>query len=157
MSRYSKGANFERRVEDLFQSMGFSAARVAGSHGLYDVIAIAPNAEKIYFIQCKTDRKLPPADWNLLYAHATVYGGVAVLAYKDGVRIGLDWLTGYTKPYERRKPRSGIDYKDQSCRSDQRTNGRASPTVFEVSSPVDYVALGVCCAPCLDTGADESL
>lgn len=62
-NNYARGAQFERKVKDYLESKGFYAVRAAGSHGLTDVIAIAPlkylledMGAVILFIQCKTGK-----------------------------------------------------------------------------------------------------
>jgi len=39
-TRYQKGADFERRVVKYLEEIGYYAMRSAGSHGMFDVIAI---------------------------------------------------------------------------------------------------------------------
>lgn len=110
--KYNKGVKLERDVVELFKSVGFTACRTAGSHGLYDVIAVSLNKERVYFISCKLRGALPTEEWNELVLHAQLYGGVAILASKHPAGgVKLEWLVTTKKPRE--NPSSEIDvYQD---------------------------------------------
>lgn len=108
--RYRRGADFERKVQDLLTSVGYFTMRGAGSHGIADIVAIYTRAERIWFVQCKTDGKISPADWNELVVMAKVYGAEPVLASKHpagGIR--LEYLTDMTRRFERNKSKVEID------------------------------------------------
>jgi len=58
MTRYQKGANFERELVDEFWKNGWTAIRAAGSgitRKVPDVIAMKDN--KVIVIECKTTKK----------------------------------------------------------------------------------------------------
>lgn len=59
MSRYEKGANFERKLVEKFQEKGWLALRAAGSGKIKFIIpdVVAIKGEKIFLIECKTTRK----------------------------------------------------------------------------------------------------
>lgn len=53
-ANYLKGRNFEYKVKKYLQEQGYVVLRTAGSHGMYDLIAIKFEPEpSIIFIQCK--------------------------------------------------------------------------------------------------------
>lgn len=60
MSNYSRGANFERRVQKYFESSGWLVIRSAGSHSLIDLVAL--KGGEVQLIQCKTDGVLSVAE-----------------------------------------------------------------------------------------------
>ena len=104
------GDDFERRVKAALERTGWFVVRVAGSHGVADLLAIGEpvtigtfygntvrNGSRIAMVQCKRGGlgRCPPAEWNALYESAQKYGADAVLAYKvqRGV-IGWKVITG---------------------------------------------------------------
>lgn len=54
MSRYKKGVAFERRIKYWLEEKGYYVIRSAGSHGIFDLIAIPKNRMEIYGIQLKS-------------------------------------------------------------------------------------------------------
>ncbi|MEM4323916.1 MAG: restriction endonuclease [Candidatus Nitrosocaldaceae archaeon] len=53
-ANYLKGRNFEYKVKKYLEQQGYVVLRTAGSHGIYDLIAIKFEPEpSIIFIQCK--------------------------------------------------------------------------------------------------------
>lgn len=93
MSNYSRGRNFEYRVEHHYQNKGWVVVRSAGSKGAADLIAARQG--EIHIIQCKIDGYLSPAEREQLKAVADEFGGVAVVAYRDKGKLCLsDLLTG---------------------------------------------------------------
>lgn len=56
MSSYVKGRYYEYRVKSLLEKCGYIVFRSAGSHGLFDLIAINPNTKIILFIQVKKNK-----------------------------------------------------------------------------------------------------
>jgi hypothetical protein len=50
-NNYRRGANLEREVKKYYESIGYKAARAAGSHGDADVWAT--NFKELVLIQCK--------------------------------------------------------------------------------------------------------
>ncbi|MEM2990227.1 MAG: hypothetical protein QXQ02_03480 [Halobacteria archaeon] len=56
MTRYSKGANFERELVKRYKDLGFPIViRSAGSKGTFDLVAISKEG-KVYLVQAKTSR-----------------------------------------------------------------------------------------------------
>ena len=60
MSNYSRGADFERRVQKYFEKQGYFVIRSAGSHSLIDLVAL--KGGEVQLIQCKTDGVLSVAE-----------------------------------------------------------------------------------------------
>jgi Holliday junction resolvase len=133
--RYNKGVEFERKVVDLFRSVGCYAVRSAGSHGVADVVAIKTQKETVYFIQCKSNGKLSPSEWNELVMEAFVYGAVPIVASKHPAGgIKLEWLTDRTKPRgEKAKVEIALEHQDSG--HDERTECRYPAELLEVYSP----------------------
>lgn len=53
-TNYLRGRNFEYKVKKYLQEQGYHVLRTAGSHGMYDLIAIKFELQpSIIFIQCK--------------------------------------------------------------------------------------------------------
>ena len=50
---YERGRNKEYRITSYFKKRGWNAVRTAGSHGIFDVIAIDPFDKRIRLIQSK--------------------------------------------------------------------------------------------------------
>lgn len=53
MGSYDRGRKFENRVVNRFKAKGMYAIRTAGSHSIFDVIAIDLQERKIYLKQLK--------------------------------------------------------------------------------------------------------
>ena len=56
MSNYSRGANFERRVQKLLEDDDWLVIRSAGSHGPVDLVAFRKGLTT-RFIQCKISKE----------------------------------------------------------------------------------------------------
>ena len=80
MSRYSRGAAFEYQVKHDLESKGFVCVRAAGSHTPVDVYAFGNG--RIVFVQCKTDGRLDPGEWNELIDYCELAGATPILADK---------------------------------------------------------------------------
>lgn len=52
MSRYKRGAAFERRIQHWLEGKGYLVIRSAGSHGIFDLIAISDY--EVFGIQLKS-------------------------------------------------------------------------------------------------------
>ena len=63
-SRKEKGRKRELRARRMLEECGFEVVRAAGSHGLFDLVAIS--SKGIRLIQVKTNRKPPPAEMEAL-------------------------------------------------------------------------------------------
>ncbi len=82
-TNYARGANFERRVRDLYYQRGASlVVRAAGSHTPVDLVALYPNGD-VDLIQCKRDGKLPAAEVEKAYDLEAVKFHTLTLAYLD--------------------------------------------------------------------------
>jgi Holliday junction resolvase len=82
MTRYSRGADFERKVKKHLERHGWSVTRAAGSRGPWDLDAKAPGPVCAY-IQCKRDAKLSKQDRSKLILHCLAFDIVPIMAYKD--------------------------------------------------------------------------
>lgn len=61
MSRYRAGVDAERKTQRVLEAAGYQTARMAGSHGRYDVIAW--DSQRVRFCQVKRGTaRLSPAD-----------------------------------------------------------------------------------------------
>lgn len=85
MSHYAKGTRFEHKVRDDLTVNGYLVVRAAGSKGgtKADLVAFKPG--QLLLVQCKTDGKLPAAEWDQVLKVAGWVGGVPLLAM-NGVR-----------------------------------------------------------------------
>jgi Holliday junction resolvase len=98
MTQYSRGADFERKVEKDLQAHGWYSRRSPGSRTAVDVMAVAPGPE-VLFIQCKRDGRLSIEDRRDLYNLALAFHATPILAYSDkGVKYSeiqgdayVDW------------------------------------------------------------------
>ena len=93
MSRYARGADFERRVKKDLEVHGYLAVRSAGSHGAVDIMAVGPDS--ILLIQCKLKGVISPADRAELVALAEKYDAEAVLCLRES---GAICYRVYSKP-----------------------------------------------------------
>jgi Holliday junction resolvase len=105
MSGASRGIYLERRVAEILAKRGWFTIRAAGSHGIADVVAVAPAT--VAFIQAKTDGAIRGLEWNRLWEVAGTYGAVPVVA-QYGTRshraIIFVEITGPHKPRTREWP-----------------------------------------------------
>lgn len=81
MTRYTKGAYFERRVKEHLERCGWWAIRAAGSHGVADIVAALYGEWQL--IQCKVDGKIGPAERKKLRDAAELTGGRPMLAWRS--------------------------------------------------------------------------
>lgn len=77
---YRKGARFEIEVRDILLEDGWVAVRVAGSHGIIDVLAVKVDVK--WFIQCRTRGNLSGKERNELILLARKHNATPILAYK---------------------------------------------------------------------------
>ena len=98
MNRKRKGTRFERKVKDFLVEQGFFAVRAAGSHGVYDIVAVKKFSGRtvVLGVQCKHDGKLPCSERDAVQKCAETHGIVPVLAYPTRVGrrslIAMDFL-----------------------------------------------------------------
>ena len=88
MSAYSKGANFERRVRDYLQEIGFLVWRSAGSRTPIDIIAL--KAGEVLLVQCKLDGRLGEKDRYCLNLLADELQCRVMLAWREGKELRLE-------------------------------------------------------------------
>jgi Holliday junction resolvase len=86
VTRYSRGADFERKTKAHLEAHAWCVTRAAGSHGMWDLVAIAPGPV-VALIQCKRDAKLSKEDRTNLITHSLAFDCVPILAFKDGPGI----------------------------------------------------------------------
>lgn len=79
-SNYNKGRSFEYRVKKMYEAAGWFVIRAAGSKGVADLVAIAPEGKEIHFIQCKKHGRISRDELDKLIAKAYTYSAVPILA-----------------------------------------------------------------------------
>jgi len=84
---YRKGYRFEIYVANYLRRNGFYVIRAAGSHGIFDLIAIYHGC--IYGIQCKTNGRLLRKELIEIVKTAEKHGIIPFLAFRDGRRVKL--------------------------------------------------------------------
>ena len=97
MSRYTKGADFERSVLSFLADDDHLAGRLAGSKSKYfgevvDIIAFHIPTSRWLLIQAKIDGIISSSDKEKLIAVAHQCGATPVLAYKSGSKVELKYL-----------------------------------------------------------------
>lgn len=96
MTKYSAGADFERRVGAGFALDGYFVVRSAGSRGVCDLVAI--KLGQVLLVQVKrTNPVLPPtARFDLVLAAERI-GAVPLVAFQPAPRKPVEFrrLTGY--------------------------------------------------------------
>lgn len=81
MTKYSRGADFERETRDVLERIGFWVMRSAGSKGKVDIFALREDA--LLFVQCKTNGLCPPGERKEILRIASMNPlGVPLVAYK---------------------------------------------------------------------------
>lgn len=83
MTRYSRGADFERRVKSDLQKHGWLVVRSAGSHGEVDLMAMGPELTDRALIQCKRDGRMSLEDRRGLESLGDAFSALPILAYLD--------------------------------------------------------------------------
>jgi len=108
LTNYSKGAAFERRCLRFLREQAWGAIRSAGSHKPCDLVAWRKG--EVLMIECKTNGRLDPAEWNLLFEQAQFTGALPLLAMRVGREIVWRQLLSKKVPgcrlknyFERRK------------------------------------------------------
>ena len=82
MSLYSRGANFERAVKELFEGMGWPLViRSAGSHGVADLVALR-RGSRTQLISCRIHGKLGPLERESLCEAAKAAGAIPMMAHR---------------------------------------------------------------------------
>jgi len=78
VSRYKRGADFERRVKLKLEAAGWLCIRSAGSKGKIDLVAF--DAGVPAFIQCKRAR-LAKAEWDAFVALARAHAAEPIFVH----------------------------------------------------------------------------
>ncbi len=91
MTRYQSGYRFERRVMEYLQKRGYYVIRSAGSHGVFDLVAIW-NYD-VRGIQCKKDGRISREEKDQMIEAGKKYGIMPVLAYSKGKKIQFELLS----------------------------------------------------------------
>jgi Holliday junction resolvase len=86
---YRKGRQFEYRVRDYLEDLGFLVVRSPGSRAPFDLLAISAKGP-ILLIQCKVTGILPPAEWNTLLWLANKYSVLALCAIRSS-KGKIEW------------------------------------------------------------------
>lgn len=79
-TKYSRGRAFEYRVKAYYEKHGWFVIRSAGSKGVADLVAIAPEGKYIHFVQCKLHGSISPDERQKLFSIAEKYGAYPILA-----------------------------------------------------------------------------
>ena len=83
MTKYEKGAAFERKIATMLRRKGYFTTRSAGSHSIADLTAIKKGHRPL-LIQCKAGTaSVNLEDQNKLFMTAQEAGAIAVTACKE--------------------------------------------------------------------------
>ena len=84
---YIKGRAFENYVANYLRRNGFYVIRAAGSHGVYDLVAIRNGIA--YGIQCKTNGRLSRKELIRILETSERYGIIPFLAFRNNKRVKI--------------------------------------------------------------------
>ena len=87
---YAKGRRFEYYVMDKLKRAGFYVMRSAGSHGVFDLLAVKSGV--VLGIQCKKGKYIPKAEKQKMIETAMTYGIIPMVAYKENNRVEIKAL-----------------------------------------------------------------
>ena len=87
---YRKGRNFEYQIIKLFSSAGYYTVRSAGSHGVFDILAVKDGIP--FGIQCKLANNLSKCEKSAMLNAYKEFGIYPLYAYKINRTIYLDDL-----------------------------------------------------------------
>jgi Holliday junction resolvase len=76
----AKGTRFELKVRDDLRKRGYFVMRSPASKSVIDLLAV--DHRDVLFVQCKTNARLDPVEWNELFDLAMDKGGVPLMASK---------------------------------------------------------------------------
>lgn len=86
MNKYAKGRRLEYRAKKILEAQGYTVFRTAGSHGLFDLIAIKRDWMKL--VQVKANRALAKIEHKKLQAFdnypRALLGDKEVWHFEDG-------------------------------------------------------------------------
>ena len=85
MSKYSVGANFERRVKAKLEKENWFVLRSAGSHSVVDLFCFRDG--EVRLVQCKVDGYLSPNERKQILELADENGFCAYLVKREGKEI----------------------------------------------------------------------
>jgi Holliday junction resolvase len=110
VNRYASGARFERKVkEHLAQEFGFFVIRSPQSRSPLDLIAIRKG--QVFFVQCKTNARFDPGEWNEFYSLCLEVGAEPLLAANERGKIVYFQLLGPKDGNERAQPYRRVTLK----------------------------------------------
>lgn len=96
MSNYSRGASFERKVASDLEAFGYVTVRSAGSHSPADVLAtrrsllgVVYGVAEVVAVQCKTNGRLDPDEWNEFWEWCAKGGALPILAQRGAKGHGV--------------------------------------------------------------------
>jgi len=91
MSKYSVGANFERRVKAKLEKENWFVLRSAGSHSVVDLFCFRDG--EVRLVQCKVDGYISPNEREQLLGLAAQNGFCAYLVKREGKELIFVELT----------------------------------------------------------------
>lgn len=100
MTKYSNGANFERRVKKLWEKKDYLVIRSAGSRGIADLVALKSCAScyemhaEVFLIQCKLHEAISQSDRNVLSVRSDSVNAIGLVAYSRGKEIIHEYAEG---------------------------------------------------------------
>jgi len=84
---YVKGRACENYVANYLRRNGFYVVRSAGSHGVYDLVAICHG--RVFGIQCKTNGQLSRKELIKIVETSERYGIIPFLAFRNNRRVKI--------------------------------------------------------------------
>jgi len=87
MTQYQRGYRFERKAMEELIKKGYFVIRSAGSHGIFDLIAI--KHRDVRGVQCKLSGRISNDELAKMKEAGERYGILPMLAWKDEVGAGI--------------------------------------------------------------------
>jgi len=87
---YQKGYRFERRIFSYFSNNGFYCVRSAGSHGVFDILAVYRG--RIFGVQCKYDGRITKRERERITETAAEHEIIPLLAFVKNRRTWIKRL-----------------------------------------------------------------
>jgi len=92
-SPYIKGRRVEYRVKEVLEGEGYYVVRAAGSHGLFDLVAINPATRRILLVQVRgSERGVSGRERGEMARFAGVYTVVPAYTERVGRRLVFRYL-----------------------------------------------------------------
>jgi len=94
-TNYHRGRNFEYRVKKYLEEKGYFVVRSAGSHGIFDLIAIekldygVSYDNFVYGIQCRVDGKVKKEEIEEMKKIYENFGIIPIIAFRDGKKLAF--------------------------------------------------------------------